>query len=38
MVSTTLATAKACGLQWLLPEGVSDKGMEEKLFPGVPGK
>ena len=37
-VSTTLARAKACGLQWLLPEGMSDKELEERLFPSAPGK
>lgn len=31
-VSTTLARAKACGLQWTLPEGMSDKELEERLF------
>ena len=36
-VSTTLARAKTCGLQWPLPEGMSDKDLEEKLFPGAPG-
>ena len=37
-VSTTLARAKACGLRWPLPEGMSDKGLEERLFPSAPGK
>ena len=37
-VSTTLARAKACGLQWPLPEGMSDKELEERLFPSAPGK
>ena len=37
-VSTTLARAKVCGLQWPLPEGISDKELEEKLFPSAPGK
>ena len=37
-VSTTLARAKACGLQWPLPEGMSDKELAEKLFPCPPGK
>ena len=37
-VSTTLARAKACGLRWPLPEGMSDKELEEKLFPSAPGK
>ena len=37
-VSATLARAKACGLQWPLPEGISDKELEEKLFPSTPGK
>ena len=34
-VSTTLARAKACGLQWPLPEGMSDKELEERLFPSA---
>lgn len=37
-VSTTLARAKACGLRWPLPEGMSDKELEERLFPSAPGK
>lgn len=37
-VSTTLARAKACGLQWPLPEGMSDKELEERLFPTHRGK
>lgn len=37
-VSTTLARAKVCGLRWPLPEGMSDKELEERLFPSAPGK
>jgi transposase len=37
-VSVTLERAKACGLQWPLPESMSDKELTEKLFPGAPGK
>ena len=37
-VSTTLDRAKACGLQWPLPEGMSDKELAEKLFPSAAGK
>lgn len=33
-----LARAKACGLRWPLPEGMSDKELEERLFPSAPGK
>lgn len=37
-VSTTLERADACGLRWPLPEGMSDKELEEKLFPNATGK
>lgn len=37
-VATTLERAKACGLQWPLPEEMSDKDLAEKLFPGASGK
>ena len=37
-VSTTLERANACGLRWPLPDNMSDKELEEKLFPSAPGK
>ena len=37
-VSAVLEHAEACGLQWPLPERMSDKELAEKLFPGAPGK
>ena len=37
-VSATLERAKACGLEWPLPEGMSDKELAEKLFPSAAGK
>ena len=37
-VSTALERANARGLQWPLPNGMSDKELEEKLFSSVPGK
>ena len=37
-VSTTLERAKACGLEWPLPKGMSDKELTEKLFPSASGK
>lgn len=35
---TTLERVSACGLLWPLPEGMSDKELAEKLFPGAAGK
>ena len=37
-VSATLERAKACGLEWPLPEGMSDKELAEKLFPSAAAK
>ena len=37
-VSKVLERAEACGLHWPLPEGMSDRDLAEKLFPGAPGK
>ena len=37
-VSTVLERAEACGLQWPLPDGMSDHELAERLFPGAPGK
>ena len=37
-VSATLERAKACCLEWPLPEGMSDKELAEKLFPNAAGK
>ena len=37
-VSTTLERANACGFRWPLPDNMSDKELEEKLFPSAPGK
>ena len=32
-VATTLQRAASCGLQWPLPEEMSDKQLSERLFP-----
>ncbi len=37
-ISTTLERADGCGLRWPLPEGMSDKKLEEKLFSNATGK
>lgn len=37
-VATALQRAADCGLQWPVPEGMSDREMAEKLFPRTPGK
>ena len=37
-VSTVLERAEACGLQWPLPDGMSDRELAERLFPSAPGK
>ena len=37
-VAATLLRASSCGLQWPLPDEMSDKDLAEKLFPSPPGK
>ena len=37
-VSATLERAAVCGVQWPLPDGMSDKDLAEKLFPSAQGK
>ena len=37
-VSTTLQRASNCGLQWPLPDEMSDKQLADLLFPSAPGK
>ena len=37
-VAATLQRAANCGLQWPLPEEMSDKQLSERLFPTSPSK
>ena len=37
-VAATLQRADNCGLQWPLPDEMSDKQLAERLFPSAPGK
>ena len=37
-VATTLQRAGNCGLQWPLPDEMSDRQLAERLFPSAPGK
>ena len=37
-VAATLQRAGNCGLQWPLPDEMSDKQLAERLFPSAPGK
>ena len=37
-VAATLQRAGSCGLQWPLPDEMSDKQLAERLFPSAPGK
>ena len=37
-VAATLQRAANCGLQWPLPEGMSDKQLSERLFPSSTAK
>ena len=37
-VATTLQRAASCGLQWPLPEEMSDKQISERLFPSSTSK
>lgn len=37
-VATTLQCAGNCGLQWPLPDEMSDRQLAERLFPRAPGK
>ena len=37
-VAATLQRAANCGLQWPLPEGMSDKQLSERLFPSSTSK
>ena len=37
-VAAALLRASSCGLQWPLPDEMSDKDLAEKLFPSPPGK
>ena len=37
-VAATLQRADNCGLQWPLPDEMSDRQLAERLFPSAPGK
>ena len=37
-VAATLQRAVNCGLQWPLPDELSDRQLAERLFPNAPGK
>ena len=37
-VAETLQRASNCGLQWPLPDEMSDRQLAERLFPSAPGK